>query len=63
MEEKLRVGVAQGGAVREFGVILGGGIAVDSRERVFVLDVQALEPAVLEAEDGGYPGSPSTIQP
>lgn len=53
VEEELRIGAAEGDSLREFGVILDGGIAVDSEKKIFVLDVQAQEVRVF-SEGGEY---------
>jgi len=49
VEEELRIGATEGDPAKEFGVILQGGIAVDSEERISVLDIQAQEIKVFSA--------------
>lgn len=60
LEEDLRIGVVDGDPVRQFGRIAG--IAVDGGGRIYVLDRQAREIRVFEADGGfvrtiGRPGS------
>lgn len=43
VQEERRIGVVDGEHAYQFGVILPGGVAVDSRGRIFVLDAQAQE--------------------
>jgi hypothetical protein len=64
VEEEQRIGAVEGDSAHEFGVILSGGIAVDSFGRVFVLDAQAQEIRVFSGEGeylqtiGGRGGGP-----
>jgi len=51
LEEDLRIGTIEGDAEYQFGSI--GGIAVDSKNRIFVLDAQARNIRIY-AEDGTY---------
>lgn len=48
--EELRIGTVEGDPAYEFGVILRSGVAVDSRGRIFVLDVQAQEIRVFSPQ-------------
>ena len=68
VEEDLRIGVVEGDPEYQFGEIGVGGITIDSRGRIFVLDVQAQHIKVFSSEGeylqtlGGRGGGPGEME-